>query len=793
MSNGEPLRYRNDLLDVLQINDDLRVEFTDVVTQVYPLRADISALQDYCEKNINLLKSPLRFRAAAPWVLLQIANYGKIAADNSNVGWFAQHEVAFGFPVEWYQAGGAAEFQDWGMFYPFIFVDSPISLAGGREIYGWSKVSIEIGRSAPSFQPNEPHSVVSVIRTRYSPGNALLRRATYRRPHPDLTGTREEFLQIVRQRPFITGRAGLSDLFTSVPKAIEGLFNAGATLFGTLSTLSAGAGNNRDLQSLQALMARAYGHSAEYWPASMGVLRPPASTYTRASGASLARFPIVTLKQFREAQVPTDAYFQAVIGSSIAVTNIKDGGLLFDPLAPDLTGGIQINLLRSDEEPIKKELGLEAAGQSLDESGKVTGDFFRPIVPIWTKLDMSYGPADFQYWRTATTDWTDASLTQRSTSVQGGTTTGLPPLKITPGGSGPGPEVPGPFTREYAIVHIFAVEAGKEKLEQLVKSYLENGCYEFSVKPSKSGKCYIYVLVTNFPSITAGQDFAGYGDKEVIFSLPVEFSSASNSARKTAAMVPLYSFVGTDWNFITQNEEFGRLTFKSSLVSPPDAWIETFEAGKRHDVLNVSTTLFPTKDKRRPAEEKQLIRIQQTTTVPNIITDQQPLQKYLEAVGLTEYISNMSPQQQPRWFWAITLKQVRDAKEPSNANYMSVLGVRTSYQIYPCGGYEGQLLSGLEIALRRYDGFDLISSLDLKTSPTDNDYSILTSYPGVGSFYACVVDNCAHNLCSRVAGQGWQELEDVDPFELDPSAPEWCAHRPGVSKTHQRYIARTAT
>src|SRR6516165_8870723 len=141
MSNGELLRYRNDLLDVLQINDDLRVDFTDVVTQVYPLRADISALQEYCEKNINLPGSPLIFRAAAPWVLLQIADYGKIAADNSNVGWFAQHEVAFGFPVEWYfQADGATEFQDWAMFYPFIFVDSPISLAGGREIYGWSKV-----------------------------------------------------------------------------------------------------------------------------------------------------------------------------------------------------------------------------------------------------------------------------------------------------------------------------------------------------------------------------------------------------------------------------------------------------------------------------------------------------------------------------------------------------------------------------------------------------------------------------------------------------------------------------
>src|SRR5215469_3664293 len=139
-------RFNSALGKFLALPARLDQKYTDVVAQIYPLKASTTKLQEFCDDYLNLTGDPPnRFEAAIPWVLMQVIDYGKIATSARNVGWFSQHELAFGVPVRWYRKEqGRWVFVDWAIVFPFIYVDNLLSMSGGREIYGWSKAPIKI-------------------------------------------------------------------------------------------------------------------------------------------------------------------------------------------------------------------------------------------------------------------------------------------------------------------------------------------------------------------------------------------------------------------------------------------------------------------------------------------------------------------------------------------------------------------------------------------------------------------------------------------------------------------------
>lgn len=66
-------------------------------------------------------------------------------------------------------------------------------------------------------------------------------------------------------------------------------------------------------------------------------------------------------------------------------------------MSEETTGGVEINLLRSQSQPIVHELGIESSGQiTLDEQ---PADILRPVIPFWSKIDVTCGAIDYQYWR----------------------------------------------------------------------------------------------------------------------------------------------------------------------------------------------------------------------------------------------------------------------------------------------------------------------------------------------------------------------------------------------------------
>ncbi len=63
-------KYNCALGDFLKLPARLDQDYHNVVSQIYPLRADIEKLQEFCNQYVNLEGAPVRFKPVAPWVLI---------------------------------------------------------------------------------------------------------------------------------------------------------------------------------------------------------------------------------------------------------------------------------------------------------------------------------------------------------------------------------------------------------------------------------------------------------------------------------------------------------------------------------------------------------------------------------------------------------------------------------------------------------------------------------------------------------------------------------------------------
>jgi len=95
--------------EFLALPSHLEQKYSDVVTQIFPLKASTNRLQEFCDTYLNLDEdAPLYFKPAVPWVLMQVVDYGRMATTSGNLGWFSQHELAFGVPLACYRTRNRA-------------------------------------------------------------------------------------------------------------------------------------------------------------------------------------------------------------------------------------------------------------------------------------------------------------------------------------------------------------------------------------------------------------------------------------------------------------------------------------------------------------------------------------------------------------------------------------------------------------------------------------------------------------------------------------------------------------
>ncbi|MGI9493524.1 MAG: hypothetical protein ACR2QF_14090, partial [Geminicoccaceae bacterium] len=135
--------------------------FKDVAMSVFPVRASLPRLENFCDAFLNHASDTIKFQPFIPFVYLIILDYGRMSVEAANMGWISQREVAFSVPLRWMQKDdkdGIFEFKDWAFNSPFIFVDNELSMSTGREVYGWPKTLVDLDPSISEWVEDPPGS-----------------------------------------------------------------------------------------------------------------------------------------------------------------------------------------------------------------------------------------------------------------------------------------------------------------------------------------------------------------------------------------------------------------------------------------------------------------------------------------------------------------------------------------------------------------------------------------------------------------------------------------------------------
>src|SRR5215472_9937127 len=140
--------------------------FNGMSARVFPLRAHLGALQRVCDGYLNFVPPEAGyFRVPVPYVFMMILDYGQVAEAVARIGWFAQTEVFFMIPLEWYKLeGGRWAFHDWAVITPYVFVNDDFSVPLGRTVFGFPKVLAQVTQTQSAWirDPNAPVTLARV-------------------------------------------------------------------------------------------------------------------------------------------------------------------------------------------------------------------------------------------------------------------------------------------------------------------------------------------------------------------------------------------------------------------------------------------------------------------------------------------------------------------------------------------------------------------------------------------------------------------------------------------------------
>ena len=116
----------------------------DVRLHGFMFDADEAALQAVCDRYLNAPSNGrVRYVPLVPRVLLIFAEFGRLGSQDSpdsQKGIMTEIDVAFWMPVAAVDPAGVAQKpKHLSWFIPYIFVDNPLAIASGREVYGYPK------------------------------------------------------------------------------------------------------------------------------------------------------------------------------------------------------------------------------------------------------------------------------------------------------------------------------------------------------------------------------------------------------------------------------------------------------------------------------------------------------------------------------------------------------------------------------------------------------------------------------------------------------------------------------
>ncbi len=736
MADKELPKYNTAIAGMLQWPSEIEMKFPAVGMRFYPLRADLAQLQKVCDTYLNFTheppedRPPYYFKPAAPFALMQTVNYNRLEIEE--IGWLTQHEAIFSVPLEWYQIeDGKWVFKDWAMTYPFIYLDHPISIWMGREMYGWPKVPVRVPRLFPLRNPPDSQARVEF---------KLAIPSTNRAKQPEAYGP---FIEICHDgdgmAPLPSSAGGI---YGVLPRALAGGMAAAATVVESLANLLLQRAGKEPAGASSEMMSIGLKYISKWLPEFWTMMVP-------GSGASREKFtpsPFmrnnIVLKQFRDAHEVSSACYQALVKSEIAIDEIIDAGLLFNALSGDASGGITIRLHRYETQRIIETLGLAAASEVVEGGAPVAT--LKPFCPFWWSLNLSYGKAETLSWRSRTSKFSapekEGAASRRHNDYR----------EL---GSGAGAEIGGTKTFPDFTMRVLPLKADEAVIARLCDEVFSDTPYSFvPVTP------YVLMIADQFKDMRAATNpLEQWADSELTFAIVARCESRSSNTGARLAIVPLLGFAGSEWNAISHREVEGRFTLASDFVAAHARGMQDLppvESASWRSLFTLRTSICPTLNEDEQTRRWILLELgEETGNATKAEQPDEPIDKWLEALGLAAMA-------RARRFESIGLKQFRDATDASRACYQALVALE---QEYGAGTEAGWMRERLEVTIHEFDSMQIAKKFGLQhdREKTDRQGRKALVFEPVKPFWMRgeMKQGPGTNLCWRAGVTDWQSDE----------------------------------
>jgi hypothetical protein len=677
-------------------------EFDGVVMRVFPLRARLEQLQTFIDAYLNVAPPELaHFRVFLPYVYLMIINYGKMSVTAANLGWISQNEVAFSVPLLWYRRiGRQLVFHDFAYVSPFIYVDNDMSMTTGREVYGWPKSRVSAD-TFPTAWMTSPEA---------NPVLARFSAMVFPELHAGMRQTPRTLLEI---------KYSVGSSFSRVP------FDPRAAWLPWVGLPKAIAGSVE--------MARDYADVLR----GLGFLREQPGAGPAAYASMLARlsrslspyrprigFNTINLKQFRDAEHPNVAAYQALTNARMDLRRFGGGGLLGDThmLQGDASGGFSVDVHQYPTAPIVDSLGLEVASERV--VGGASVHTLRPMFPMWLDVDMHYDVGRLLAWRAKGRGWHDA----QGKSVGGERGEASPSTYNTARGAAEG-EVSGPFTFPSATLRVMPLLADEARLAAFLQNYLGDSLESEGVRALPWGH-YVYLVAFSYEEMSSTtNDIGWWAERELVFYVPARLMR--NGALWKVVLVPAYAYANSATAALTGAEVSGVPIAKATLESPGSPWMEHEGpgVGTRRAVLSVGTMVLPVVQLGQKAVERVVIEVLEGDPIPpedeerwrhvaqgwgrrlkeELLDKRRITLENAEAFGRARaHALRLLCEQGP--IRHINLKQFRDAEHPTKACYQAVVEVeREITQVH----HIEEIETALHVRIHRYPTQPIVDTLGL--------------------------------------------------------------------------------
>ncbi len=682
----------NDLQGACYYSLPLKPPFsiTNLSSRLFPLRANLDAVQSFCDNYVNIVPKEVgRFRACSPYLFLMMLDYGSLALEATNLGWFSQHEIMFCVPVEWYKVvNGQWIFHDWCMLTPFIFVDDDLSLNMGRTVAGWPKTLVSMTPTLSQWMKN-PLAPVS---------EATVSAGVF----PELyAGKRMEervFLEIERNAPVSAMRLPPDTRSPMAPWTIA------SNMAESMSRL--GRDSLNAMRGLGIMPTHAGATPANY----QRMMQNAASSMNPRQPNLTSN--ILNLKQFRASEEPDRYCYQALTIGAMKFTSFNGMGLLGEQalLAGDLSGGYSIKLHEWPSLPITRLLGLDVTRRWAGNGAEVAE--LKPVMPYWYDCNMTYDTGYNVAWRTRDAVWHDLEGTTYEPRRERGEIIEEEIQYNSTLGPSAKP-IAGPFRFSGTTVRVMPLLAKRASLVKFVKEYLNDLLdgdtpEHFEVwSPECDDEAYVYMTATSIDYVTSRTNNVGdWADTELSFLIPVKrYTTDPSGARQLrgVGLVPAFTYVDNVTAALAGSEVLGIPTTSARFIEAESSWMS--EEGPSSDahqaLLRVDAEILPAVGEGERTQKRTIVEIVGGTPAAHkdelawrntgerwgsILREElhrkkQTAQRHAPAMDdmralALELLGNRVP------VALYTLKQFRDNADPDNACYQSLVQVNeTLYEV----------------------------------------------------------------------------------------------------------------